>query len=388
VTESLTVQRAYLLIATRRYDEALRILAGEPGDAAARRLSAIALLSKEQLQPALAEVERSLALEPDAAESHSLRSGILLTLGRIDDALAASREAVRLEPREPFAYASLAHAAIADLLRFRIRLPARLTPKKWKVADESVAELLRLAPEWSESHSYAGTLALLRSRPKIAEAYFRDAIRLDPTDAGNVNDLAIALVHQNRQKEAVATLGIAARTDPSMKMALDNLYRETSHYVGGWGGTGLDRLDLVFLPTIFISIAITGVIYLGYVHPPAIVSAASLGLTLVLGIAYSVLDYIRNRARLNALSQGTRTHYRRGFFRVIRGVYGFLVYMAVSLGIPALVVASAASAVGLPGLVQLALVIAIVGIWAWLGIRLWRRRVRGWLGIGPQRVRQ
>ena len=58
----------------------------------------VALASRNQLEPAVAQFQKALALNPDVSQTHNDLAGILIRLGRPDEALVQCREALRLHP--------------------------------------------------------------------------------------------------------------------------------------------------------------------------------------------------------------------------------------------------------------------------------------------------
>jgi tetratricopeptide (TPR) repeat protein len=354
------VERAKLLIAARRLDDALEILRREPENGEARLWSAVALSGKLQLKQALAEVERSIALNPEESLSHAIRSDLLRRLGKTKPGLDAAREAVRLNPLDPTAHVALAQAATKA--------------RQWEIAEAAAAEALRLAPDSAAAHQVAGYVALERRNRKQAAQHLGRALELDPSDPVALNNLALTAPRLRPRSHSIRLMEMAVQADPTSALYVDNLYFQASAHVRG---TGFDRLDLMILPPILISIAVSAVIFLGWVRPPAIVSIAVFVLMFGLIITYAVLDWIRNRGRLRSLAKPTRQLYKRRFYRdtLVQSLY-----FAVSLGIPGVVVAILDYRLGLSTLVQWLIVFGLIGIWALLGPRVWYRYVRPRLG--------
>jgi len=354
------VERAKLLLAVRRFDDALEILRREPENGEARLWSAIALSGKQQWKKALIEVERSIALEPEEPLSRAIRSDILRHLGKTKPSFDAAHEAVRLDPLDPVAHIALAHAATKA--------------RKWEIAESAAAEALRLEPGSAVANRVAGYVALERRGRKRAARHLRKALELDPTDPATLNNLALTAPRLRPRSESIQLLEMAVRADPTSALFKDNLYFQTSAHVRG---VGFDRLDLMILPPIWLSMALSALIFLGWVRPPTIVSIAIFVLMFGLLITHVALARIRNRRRLRSLAQPTRQLYRRRFYR---DTFAQTLYFAVSLGIPGAVIAIADSRLGLSPLIQWLIVFALVDIWALLGPRMWYRRVRRWVG--------
>jgi tetratricopeptide (TPR) repeat protein len=354
------VERAKLLLAVRRFDDALEILRREPEDGETRLWTAVALSRKQLWKQALVEVERSLALEPEKPLSHAVRSHILLHLGKTKPALDSAHEAVRLDPLEPMAHVALAEAATKA--------------RKWEVAESAASEALRISPESATAHRVAGYLAFKRKNPTRAARHLREALELNPSDAVALNNLALTVPRPRRRSQSLELLEMAVRADPTSALFKNNLYLQTSTHVRG---IGLDRLDLIILPPIWISIALSALIILGWVRPPAIVSVAVFVLMFGLSITRVVLVWIGKRRRLRSLAKPTRQLYKRRYYRdtLVQSLY-----FAVSLGIPGLVIVILDYRLGLSLLVQWLIVFALIDMWALLGPHMWRRYVRRWLG--------
>jgi len=354
------IDRALLLIQVNRNADALKVLREHPEDAAARMWSAVALQSMKRPQEGLAEVERSIGMAPDVAVAHAVRSDILLDLHRNKESLEAAQEAVRLDPEQPLIMVALARAA-ADA-------------RRWKLAETAAAHAVHLAPDLAEAHAAAGYVQLRRGRRKSAAGHLRSARKLDPVDAIVLNNLALARSAYLPSTESVRLLEAAVQIDPSNPLLVDNLYLKTADLAHGHG---FDRLDVLMFSMYGVLLAIDAVIVLGWVHPPAIVTAIAFGLTLLLVIVYSVADAVRNRRRMLATAKSTRDLYRRRFGW---DYFVQMVYFVVTFAIPGLAVAIIDSALGLSGVVQWLIAFAFIIVWTITALPFWYRRVRHWAG--------
>ncbi len=72
---------------------------------------AAALEGQQQIQAALAALDRALALEPRLADAHADRAGLLCRVGEYADALASARAALDLDDDHPAAHRWLAVAS-------------------------------------------------------------------------------------------------------------------------------------------------------------------------------------------------------------------------------------------------------------------------------------
>jgi tetratricopeptide (TPR) repeat protein len=355
-----SIERAVALIQVKRDEEALKVLSELPDDAAARMWSAVALQSLKRLKEGLAEVERSIGLAPDSAFAHAVRSDILRDLHRNKKSLEAAQEAVRLDPEHALIRVVMARAA-AD-------------SRRWKLAEAAAAEAVRLAPDLAEAHAAAGYVQLRHRRRQSATGHLRTARELDPGDPIILNNLALARSVYLPSTESVKLLEAAVQIDPSNPLLVDNLYLKTAEVAHG---QGFDRLDVLMFSLYGILIAIDAVIVIGWVHPPAIVTAIAFGLSLLLVIVYSIADLVRNRRRMRATAKSTRDLYRRRFRR---DYFVQVIYFVVTFAIPGLALAIIDSALGLSGVVQWLIAFAFIILWTMTALPFWYIRVRYWAG--------
>lgn len=362
--QSAALDRARVLLQAKRPQEALQELAREPEDGEASLLRGWALAQQGYLTAALKQTDRAIRSTPDSADAHTLRSLVLLALDRAHAALKAGREAVRLNPHNEVAHAARGRAAIEW--------------GEWKEAETAAAEAIRLAPGWTDGYLVMGALEMKQGRKKEAEAWFRQAVRVDPGDAMALNDLGRCLGKQGRTDEARSILETAARTDPSEEVVMDNLYRQTYRHLSGRRGPA-DRLDLAVLMPFFAFLLIDAAIFLGWIHPPAIATAVTLGVTLALIIVYSVLDTVRSRRRFLALKTPVRLNYRRRFLRDSRQTIGFILFFVATCVLPAIILSIVVQNAGAAVWLQWAVAVGVLVVWIAPGGLAWLAFVRPWL---------
>ncbi|WP_051471701.1 tetratricopeptide repeat protein [Patulibacter minatonensis] len=223
------LQRSSALTAVGRHAEAeaqlLGALSDLPDDPLLRTELARVLLLQGRGKDALPHAERAVAAAPEFAYAHAIRALVLSTdLRRKREAVDAAREAVRIDPEDPFCHLTLARAC----------LRSRWFPEGLDAADRAV----RLDPERSDAHSVRGAALLALDRDAEAEAAYREALRLDPGDADALNDLAIAVRAQGKERgaEARGLFEDAARADPEDAVARGNLASDARSWVNGrWG---------------------------------------------------------------------------------------------------------------------------------------------------------
>lgn len=214
--------RAEALIDAGRPTEALPLLAqaiaAEPGHTRAHCLRSLALMKQEQYPAALRSAETAVSLAPTEEWGHRLRAIVLLEMGRKRQALAPAREAARLAPWEPSVLHTLARSELAS--------------GKKREARETAERLRSAAPEWNSSHELLGLIALEERHAKVAEAHYRDALRLHPGSWVAMNNLGLALQRQGRRKEAIECFHQAARLNPTKELIRKNLSGAVRNYMG------------------------------------------------------------------------------------------------------------------------------------------------------------
>jgi tetratricopeptide (TPR) repeat protein len=88
-------------------------------------------------------------------------------------------------------------------------------------------------PENPDSYNLRGQVLIAQKRYHEAEADFRYALRMNPTDWVYNNNLGVVLRRQNKKKDAVEAFERAVRANPRARTARQNLFGSTSAYVGG-----------------------------------------------------------------------------------------------------------------------------------------------------------
>ncbi|MBN1889701.1 MAG: tetratricopeptide repeat protein [Thermoflexales bacterium] len=195
---------ARLLLQTRRYKEAetaLReALAGDPADADAHALLALAIYRQDRYPEALQEARAAVGLAPDDAYNHYVVALVLLAQDQIGASLAAIGESLRLEPQDPDYHAHLS-LVYTRQKKWRKALEAaeaglRIEPEHVGCAnlrgqalsnlglgDEArqvIAQALARDPENAATHANQGWALLRQSQPEEAFVHFRESLRLNP----------------------------------------------------------------------------------------------------------------------------------------------------------------------------------------------------------------
>jgi serine/threonine-protein kinase len=211
---------------------------------------------------AFAEAEaacrRALTADPHRAAAWSLLSSVLFRLGQdlaargedaaasYREAIAAGEKAVSLDPEDERSFKSLGDSsALFALYEYQFDRPATLLLQK---AVDAYRAAIRIAPRNPALHSNLGNAldlvpavkpdsarAARDGYRKEAEACFREAVRLGPSESDYWNNLGTNLLKQGQDRveraedptrlfeEAALTLREAARLNPENTSAYNNL---------------------------------------------------------------------------------------------------------------------------------------------------------------------
>ena len=186
-----------------------RILAVEPGHAAAWHLLGQIDHWAKRLTPAAEGFARAVALEPTNPGYHNDLGVVLGEQGNLDGAIACYRRTVELDPDCVPAYINL-----GNVLQSRGKL------------DEAIVAYRRavqLKPDGAAAHNNLGGVWLRRGNPDEAVACFRRAIELDPNYAHAYSNIAPALQALGRVDEAIACCQRAVQLKPDFPDAYANL---------------------------------------------------------------------------------------------------------------------------------------------------------------------
>ena len=214
---------------------------------AASIAKAQALLDAKRPRDALAVLHGALASAPHDATLHCLTANAELRTAHPYAAIEAARRAIECDPRRAWAYRLLALAnraagqhgaaveAAVEAVRLAPTVPEGLlvlaecqagAGRLWD-AETTVTRLMEVAPDVASTHRTRGTVSLRQKKWRKAEVALRRAVAMEPNDAPAWNDLGVALLHRYRRGEAVKAFAQAARLDPTLKEAQQNLRRQT-----------------------------------------------------------------------------------------------------------------------------------------------------------------
>jgi serine/threonine-protein kinase len=193
--------------AIAEYREAIRL---KPDYANVHYNLGNALSDQGKLAEAIAAYREAIRLTPDYAEAHNNLGLTLHDQGKLAEAIAAYREAIRLKPNLAMADYNLG-AVLCDVVH------------DYAVAEAEFREAIRLKLDDIKTHTGLGLA--LHGQGKVAEAIaeYRKAIRLKSDDANAHYNLGRALSDQGKVAEAIAEYREAIRLKPDLAMAHNNL---------------------------------------------------------------------------------------------------------------------------------------------------------------------
>src|SRR5215472_15075816 len=158
--------------AIAEYQEALRI---KPDYAVVRYDLGVLNYNRHSYDDAIAEYKKAITLDPNVASYHYNLALAYKAKGDIRSAIAENREAKRVDPNDPYARQNLASALMEE------------SPGE---AIKELQELERLFPSFEVCHICLGRALVWKGDLKAAEAEFRKANELDPSDPNGHRGLA------------------------------------------------------------------------------------------------------------------------------------------------------------------------------------------------------
>jgi tetratricopeptide (TPR) repeat protein len=186
----------------------------DPDAAAVHRIAGVLQSHAGLHESAAAEYTRANELEPHA-DAYRRLGQLYDRSGRLDQALAALHKAIELDPKDFRQYQAL---GTYFMHRSDVQEAARQFEK-----------CVQLAPDEPDAHYVLGTAYLTGGRYAEAEPELRTAVDLG--DPRALNNLAIALVYQGKDREAIPVLRRAIDRNPTGHlwwMNLGDAYRRTN----------------------------------------------------------------------------------------------------------------------------------------------------------------
>lgn len=221
--------------------------------AAAEQLNRASAYRGTNPERALAALDRAIAFTPEVPSLWATRTEFALSAGNLAEARRGLRETTRLAPdsataallrgevmlledraRQSEAQA-VWRAALAEAPGRKARNRRLLLALGASLRDEGNAgqteaatlfrELLARDPRDATAHAELGLVQIAAGDFVAAEASFRHAAKNDPDSAGHWNNLGVALLRQQRHREACTAFREALAIDPAFARARQNLAR-------------------------------------------------------------------------------------------------------------------------------------------------------------------
>lgn len=180
-------------------------------------------IDKSEFEAAIAPLQKVIAEEPNTAYAHFQLAYVFTALKRVDEARAEYERTIAIDPKLSEAYLDLGillldkepRSAVAPLTKAVELRPAEARPRfLLGVAEERSGDLakafdsfegaVRLDPRDLETIDHLGSLYLQLKRAADAEAKFRSALEVQPTDARALLGLAQSLDAQKKPEAADA----------------------------------------------------------------------------------------------------------------------------------------------------------------------------------------
>jgi tetratricopeptide (TPR) repeat protein len=227
--------------AERTETDATAKLASNPNDVETLNARAYARMSLGRYKEAYEDLKRAVALRPDNAEYHASLGYTLWKMRLPSEAIAAERRAVRLDGKNFTAHYQLGRFLIftaggnqqqlteaAAHLRRALEIDPRRSDVRFDLltayralGDSAQAvgqlKLLEDARPSDPRVIYVGALlASDRGNLETAIGGFREALRLDPTLHGALQDLGLAFIKLGRWNDAIETFTELSKRQPDM----------------------------------------------------------------------------------------------------------------------------------------------------------------------------
>lgn len=210
---------------TEMFDELKRTIALDANNLDARaKLGNYYLLGSKQSAENIAEAERLanevLQKNPNHIEGHILKAGVLFAQGKRDESLAELNRAVEIDPKRVESYLSLAryYTQTNDLAK----------------ADETFKRAISVNGASSLAHTEYGRFLAILKRLDAAEAEFKKAIEVDPTNGTPRRVLAefyrFVTKQNDKAEEAYKAFADLDKETPDGRVLLADFYAGTGRY--------------------------------------------------------------------------------------------------------------------------------------------------------------
>lgn len=292
-----SIARAQALTEVGRHADARaelrRHLALAPESVDALCLLAMCELELREYSAALRAADAAVAVAPYLDWALRLRALALSKLGRHAEAEEAALAAVRLDPEDFANHHTVAHV-LHDFTNGRRLMPAELMR-----ARNAALRSVELAPNEPAAHLISGLTAGAVGQRDVERACYEEALRLDPSNAMAMNNLAAMDADRARLGSAAKRIVAGLRMDPQEEMLRRNL----------------DGIALRLIRRVFNVMLLSGVlIFVVFaVSEGAWLPRAVVGVLSICG--YALVAWLT----LRHLPQGARRHLRGLFRRMTTG---------------------------------------------------------------------
>ncbi|MBC7791389.1 MAG: tetratricopeptide repeat protein [Anaerolineae bacterium] len=185
------------------------IMADEPDDGVALGLLALVVLAQERLDEATELARGAVTTSPESAFTHRALGSVLLARNRFPEALEEAQEAIRLDPEDSDHRALEARAYGAQ--------------SRWADALVSASRGLRLDSEHVPSASMRALALRQLGRTAEADAAFDDVAGAAPLDTFANAGRAWMLLRRGDREDALEQFREALRLDPTNAWARDGM---------------------------------------------------------------------------------------------------------------------------------------------------------------------
>lgn len=194
---------------SKEFDRAVplyeRVIALQPGHAAAHYKRGNALKNVGRFAAALASYDAAIEHEPDFPYAWCNRGVVQQSLALYEAALASFDRAIELAPTD-----GVAHSNRASLLQGLCR---------WEEALASYERLIALNPQSYETWFYRGNVLRELRKPEAALASYREALKLKPDSAEAHYNCAVLLERSQQSQAALASYAKAIEIYPAFHHA-------------------------------------------------------------------------------------------------------------------------------------------------------------------------
>jgi tetratricopeptide (TPR) repeat protein len=232
------VKASFLLDKLQDVDSALNeakaALAENPNDAEAHKNEALALQDAQKFDAAIAQYQEALRIKPDYAAVRNDLGNLYYERNSYDEAIAEYKKCIAINPNFAGAHANLGHAyqgknnLAAAIPEFREA--KRLHPNDPAIRQDLASALMKVSPgaaivelqeleqkfpNFEVCHICLGRALAWKGDTKTAEAEFRKANELDPTDPDGHRGLGSIQENQKNYDAALDEYRAAEKINPA-----------------------------------------------------------------------------------------------------------------------------------------------------------------------------